>query len=92
MTYKGCDVFDMSVPRSGISYSPELEWLLAAHWGMLSEKQFFELPGEEQSYIVAGYRCYNQMEAVLANEQRKDTQRQQKNPSGKGGHQAKRKR
>jgi hypothetical protein len=54
------------VPRSGISYAPELEWRLAARWNRYKWHEFQALDGDEQSKLVAAYRVQNQIEAVLA--------------------------
>jgi hypothetical protein len=41
---------------------------LAAHWDGYKWNAFISLDGDEQSEIIATYRAYNQMEAVIANE------------------------
>lgn len=61
----------MHVPRSGLTYSSYLEWILAAQWAHYRWHEFAELDGEEQSFIVAAYRCYIQNESVVSYEQQK---------------------
>ncbi len=58
-------------PSSGISYDPLLEWLLAAKWGGYTIDKFQEQSTLIQSFVVAAYRCSNQMEAVLQWENQK---------------------
>jgi hypothetical protein len=58
------------VPRSGISYAPELEWRLAARWAGYKMEEFQALDGADQSDVVAAYRAQNQIDAVLAWENR----------------------
>jgi len=59
------------VPRSGISYSSIAHWSLAAVWAGYEQELFFDLPGEKQSYIVALFDLNNQIEGVIAGEQRR---------------------
>lgn len=70
----------MHVPRSGVTYSRELEWIMAAVWANYKpdETDFFALDGERQSTIVAAYRTHNQIEAVIAYEQVKEARRNAK--------------
>ena len=42
---------------------------MAAHWAHERWRDFIELDGEEQSFIVAAYQSSNRIEAVLAYEQ-----------------------
>ena len=56
--------------------APEFEWLMAAHWGNHTWPEFCELDGEQQSVIVAAYRCKIQMDAVLDHERAKELKRQ----------------
>ena len=63
-------MFAYEVPRSGISYAPELEWRQAARWaGFKRFRNFIKLSGREQSEIVAHYRTVNQIDAVVALDQ-----------------------
>ena len=57
------------MPRSGITFSPELEWFEAAAWSNYKWDEFLELEGEMQSQIIAAYEAHNQIEAVVAQEQ-----------------------
>lgn len=63
--YRGEDVFKIHVKSSGISYTPLLEWRLAAQWANYTWEGFEALDGEHQSAVVATYRAYHQIEAVL---------------------------
>lgn len=67
--FKGRNVFEIRVPRSGVSYSPEYHWLAAAAWAHYKTGEFLELDGELQSLIVAAYETHLQIEAVVAQEQ-----------------------
>jgi len=44
---------------------------LAAVWAGYEQEHFFDLPGEKQSYIVALFDLSNQIEGVIAGEQRR---------------------
>ena len=57
------------MPRSGVSYAPELHWIEAAAWANYKPFEFFDLDGEQQSLIVAAYETHLQIEAVVAKEQ-----------------------
>lgn len=76
------------MPRSGVSYSREFEWFLAARWAGYRWREFRMLDGEEQSHIVAAYRVQMQIEAVLAKESR--PRRQPKKPQRKTGRRGRR--
>ena len=67
--YKRVDLFDWKVPLSGVEYSVELEWRLAARWAGYRFDEFQILDGEEQSENVAAYRIAMRIEAVLNMEQ-----------------------
>jgi hypothetical protein len=69
------------VPRSGVSYSSQLEWVLAAVWANYQPDEFFEMDIEWQNIVVAAYRSNNQIEAVVANEQVKESQRKSRSRS-----------
>lgn len=43
----------------------ELEWISVAHWSQQTYEQFLALSGEDQSKLVAAYRCELQLRAVL---------------------------
>ena len=62
-------MFEIKVPRSGVTYSPEFHWIEAAAWANYQPDDFFELDGEKQSLIVAAYETHNQIEAVINQEQ-----------------------
>lgn len=49
-----------------MSYTPFLEWRLAAQWANYTWEQFEALEGDQQAGVVASYRAFNQIEAVLA--------------------------
>ena len=54
---------------------PEFEWVMAARWAGYTWDDFQEKEGDDQSYLVAAYRCHVQMEAVLEHERAKDIER-----------------
>lgn len=66
----------MPTQRSGVTYSKELEWRLAAKWAGYTYEDFCKLDGERQSDHIAAYRSSNQIEAVLATEQAKRNKKQ----------------
>jgi Zn/Cd-binding protein ZinT len=68
-TFRGKDIFDIWVPQSGIKYSFDLEWRLAAAWANYKFEDFILIPTEQQAYHIAAYRCENQIKAVLSQEQ-----------------------
>lgn len=63
---------------------PEFEWREAARWAQYSWNDFTDLDGEEQSRIVAHYRCHLQLEAVIAQD------RERKRRAAANAHKAKR--
>lgn len=65
----------MRVPRSGVTYAPEFEWLLAARWAGYTLREYRRLSGDEQSEILALYRGQVQIDAVLAQEERRRAER-----------------
>lgn len=56
----------MRVPLSGITYTSQLEWRLAAKEFHYTWEQFTALEGWEQAEIVAAYRIEKQINAVLS--------------------------
>jgi hypothetical protein len=66
VTFRGRDVFQIPVPRSGLMHSDVYEWRMAAHWDGRRWEDFERLTGDEQSAIVALYRTHLRTEAVLA--------------------------
>lgn len=78
MRFKGRDIFKCRVPRSGLTYSTEFEWVLAAQWAHYKQEEFRELEGDEQSRIVAAYRCHMQAEAVVHHEMQRKMDRRNK--------------
>jgi hypothetical protein len=57
-----------------VSYSLELEVMLAAVWAHYRQEEFEQLPGDEQSRIVAAYRTQSRAEAVVAHENARERQ------------------
>lgn len=54
------------MPESGLTYSTELEWRLAAHWaGYRRFETFRALPADEQAELIAVYRTQARMGAVV---------------------------
>lgn len=60
---------------SGVSYSPALEWRLAAKAFHYTWEQFVALEGPQQAEIVAAFRIERHMEAVTALEMSRATAR-----------------
>lgn len=54
------------MPRSGIAYAPELEWIFAARWAGYKLEEFRALEGQDQSELLAAFRASNQIEGVVA--------------------------
>src|SRR3989304_1487707 len=53
--FKGRDIRQWRLPDTGVTYSDELDWRLAARWAGYKFDDFQLLDGEEQSSIVAAY-------------------------------------
>ena len=68
------------MPASGVSYALELEIILAAVWAHYPQEEFERLPGAEQSRIVAAYRTQARGEAVVAQEQARESRRASARP------------
>lgn len=71
-TFKGKNIFEIWVPRSGIKYSFELEWELAAQWAGYRFEDFIQIPTDQQARHIAAYRCEQQIKAVLSQEQARE--------------------
>ena len=69
-TLNGQSVFDIALPRSGVTYSAEYQKVMAAWWWRMRPETFRRLPNTEQAELIAAYRTHYQIEAVLA---KKDT-------------------
>lgn len=69
--FRGRDVFSISTARSGVSYAPILEWVLAARWAGYTYEQFEKMDGDRQSFYVAARRAELQIEAVMTKEANK---------------------
>ena len=54
------------LPSTGVSYTLELECLLAAVWANYTQEQFDGLSSRKRARIVAAYRVNNLAEAVAA--------------------------
>ena len=76
-------MFGFRVTRSGVTYSEQLEWVLAAIWANHTPQSFRELEGSEQAEILAAYETNTQIEAVIATENQRKMN--QKHPRGKHG-------
>jgi elongation factor P hydroxylase len=62
-----------------VRYSAQLEWRLAAQWaGYRFYGEFDQLDGEQQSDIVAAYRAFHQISAVLDYEAEREMKRKTK--------------
>ncbi|HPC92678.1 MAG TPA: hypothetical protein P5282_05690 [Anaerolineaceae bacterium] len=64
--------------RSGVKFDEFLEWILAARWWGLTPDQFFDRDGLDQSVMVAAYRTNAQIEAVMDDERRKESEGREK--------------
>ena len=58
-------MFQIRVPRAGLSYSEVYEWRETARWHQMEWADFCELDGDDQSALVAHYQTHRQIEAVL---------------------------
>lgn len=76
--FKGRDIFLYSTPGSKVSYSNFLEWRFAAEDSGYTYEEFEKLEGWRQAAHVAKYRAKNKIEAVLAEEARKEQLRRTK--------------
>jgi hypothetical protein len=68
-----------------MSFSRELEWIFAAEWANYPVMSFFDLPGWQQSMVLAAYQIKNQFEAVQAYEQEKESRRATSKAKSGGG-------
>jgi hypothetical protein len=82
VTFRGRSVFDIPVPRSGLTHSDAYEWRMAAHWDGYHWEDFERLSGDEQSAIVALYRTHLRTEAVLAKDMEQRQRRAQQRGKG----------
>lgn len=71
------------LPRSGVSYSPMLEWELVRQWHHISPAEWNEMQGDEQAKYIAVYRVHHQIEGVLAKKQADDAKRSRRKYGGK---------
>jgi len=76
VTFRGRDIFQIRVPRSGAKYGALFELMEAAHWRGYKDEEFAILTPFEQARIVAHYRAHHQLEAVIADAQVKKQQQQ----------------
>ena len=67
-------------PSSGIAYDPLLEWMYAAKWGGYTIDKFQAQSSAIQAFVIAAYRCSNQIEAV----NQWESQKAQKKAGGRG--------
>jgi hypothetical protein len=65
-TFRGRNIFEIRVPRSGIRHSFDLEWQVAAHWAGYKFEEFVQLPTDQQARHIAAYRCDMTEQAVVA--------------------------
>jgi hypothetical protein len=59
------------VPRSGVTYTNELEWRLCAAWANYRFEDWLELDLDEMVGHIAAYRLQNQIDGVLAVDQKR---------------------
>lgn len=69
---------DISLPRSGIRYSPILEWELARQWHAISPHEWDLMHGDTQAKYIAVYQVQRQIEGVLAKKQADESRRRSK--------------
>lgn len=69
MTYRGRSIFAYQLPRSHVRRDPLFEQMQAGVWAGVGATGIWQLEGEEQSLIVAAYRCEMQLRALLAHEE-----------------------
>jgi hypothetical protein len=81
VTFRGRDIFDIRVPRSGAKYGSLFETLEAAKWRGYTDQEFAALSAFEQARIIAHYRCHFQLEAVIADAQAKKAAQEAKRRS-----------
>lgn len=81
-TFRGRNIFDIVVPRSGVQFSFDLEWRLAAHFAGYRFEDFILLQTENQAHHIAAYRCYTRIEAVVEQVRAKEAKARAK-PKGK---------
>jgi hypothetical protein len=72
-TFRGRNIFEIRVPRSGIRHSFDLEWQVAAQWAGYRFEEFVKLPTDQQARHIAAYRCEQQERAVVAQAQAKES-------------------
>lgn len=72
----------ISLPRSGISYTPALEWELARQWHHIAPAEWDEMDGDEQAKYIAVYRIHYQIEGVIQ-KARQDDQKRGRSKYGK---------
>lgn len=65
----------MPTPAGNISYSPQFEIEMAAHWRGYSREAFYKMSGDEQATVVALFRLQNKIQAVQVMEQQKASER-----------------
>lgn len=82
MRFKGKPIFEIRVPRSGLTFDDCFAWREAAHWaggGSVNYwQEFCALDSDEQSAIVAHWMARMQIDGVIAKdleEQRKRAER-----------------
>lgn len=69
--YRNRSIFSIRVPSSKVTYNAEFEHALAAHWWRFRRvEELYELPPEEQAYLIGIYRVKHQLDAVIAWESR----------------------
>lgn len=54
------------MPRSGVTYSSELEWRLVAAWANYRFEDWVELSVDQMASHIAAYRTQNQIDGLLA--------------------------
>lgn len=63
------------LPRSGVSYSTELEAELARQWHHIGPAEWEAMDGDQQARYIAVHRVYHQIEGVVAKAQADEAKR-----------------
>lgn len=65
------------MPLSGVEYSTEFGWREAAHWAgggdVFYWRKFCLLDGDEQAAIIAHFIAHRQLDAVIAQDMKRNT-------------------
>lgn len=74
---------DIPLPRSGVRYSPPLEWELSRQWHHISPAEWDLMSGDVQAKYIAVYRLHHQIEGVMAKRQADEAKSRQSKKRGR---------